>query len=71
MTSLFVWGSEGTGKTLMLMEALKIKLSKLLSPPSAQESQGTEEISWQIFSEYEEHWIYEVIYAVRQAQYWV
>ena len=31
MTSLFVWGSAGTGKTLMLMEALKIKLSKLLS----------------------------------------
>ena len=27
---LFVWGSAGTGKTLILMEALKIKLSKLL-----------------------------------------
>ena len=26
---LFVWGSAGTGKTLILMEALKIKLSKL------------------------------------------
>ena len=30
-TCLFVWGSAGTGKTLILMEALKIKLSKLLS----------------------------------------
>ena len=29
-TCLFVWGSAGTGKTLILMEALKIKLSKLL-----------------------------------------
>merc|ERR1711937_351806 len=27
---LFVWGSTGTGKTLILMETLKIKLSKLL-----------------------------------------
>ena len=27
---LFVWGSSGTGKTLILTEALKIKLSKLL-----------------------------------------
>ena len=26
-----MWGSAGTGKTLILMEALKIKLSKLLS----------------------------------------
>ena len=25
-----MWGSAGTGKTLILMEALKIKLSKLL-----------------------------------------
>ena len=25
-----MWGSSGTGKTLILMEALKIKLSKLL-----------------------------------------
>ena len=30
-TCLFVYGSAGTGKTLILMEALKIKLSKLLS----------------------------------------
>ena len=30
-TCLFVWGSAGTGKTLILMEALKIKMSKLLS----------------------------------------
>ena len=30
-TCLFVYGSAGTGKTSMLMEALKIKLSKLLS----------------------------------------
>ena len=31
MTCLFVYGSAGTGKTLILMEALKIKLSKLRS----------------------------------------
>ena len=30
-TCLFVYGSAGTGKTLMLTEALKIKLSQLLS----------------------------------------
>ena len=29
-TCLFVWGSAGTGKTLILVEALKIKMSKLL-----------------------------------------
>ena len=27
-TCLFVWGSAGTGKTLILVEALKIKMSK-------------------------------------------
>ena len=30
-TCLFVYGSAGTGKTLILCEALKIKLSQLLS----------------------------------------
>ena len=30
-TCLFVYGSAGTGKTLILMEALKIKLSQILS----------------------------------------
>ena len=29
-TCLFLWGSAGTGKTLILVEALKIKMSKLL-----------------------------------------
>ena len=29
-TCLFVWGSAGTGKTLILVEALKMKMSKLL-----------------------------------------
>ena len=30
-TCLFVYGSAGTGKTMILCEALKIKLSKLMS----------------------------------------